>query len=199
MHKCLLFIATIAVVAFGCTGGKESGNVIARPTAYPRIEIYDSVYCANDLPAGFEVNSSAIVSDVTPADKNGPADPRWIDILYPRYGATLHCTFIPVDSTGNKRNELLANRNERMMLNLGDNFAEQTELRSADGGETLILTTMGKTLTPVQFLSTTPRWVISGGLQFHDPEIKADSVAPIINAVRSDLIHAGRNLKTSAP
>lgn len=194
MHKIVVAILVASGLLAGCADGSGQRDIVARPKAYPRPTLYDTIYCDRGLPAGFAVNSSAEALDITPADRQSDSDPRWFDISYPAYGATLHCTFIPADSTP-RRDQLLANRQERMLLNLGDNFAEQTELTSTFGGKTLILTTAGTTLTPLQFLSESQNWIISGGLQFHADSIDADSVMPMIEAVRTDIIHAARQLK----
>lgn len=190
-----LILTSLTLLVSSC--GLDSSvdeRMIARPVAYPRPKLCDTTYAECNLPARFMVNAAATAIDKTPADRNNPTDPQWIDIVYPTYQAAIHCTFIPIDSTDSRRNEIILNRNERMMLNLGDNFAEQTELTSANGAETLILTTTGASLTPIQFLSVTPRWIISGSLQFEAASVKPDSVMPIVDAVKTDIIHAARNL-----
>lgn len=196
MVRFTLIPLVLAAGLASCSEGNSDGQrLVARPTAYPRLAVYDSIYTDCGLPAGFEVNAGATAVNVTPEDKKRESETIWIDIKYPAYGATLHCTFIPVEPTGEKRDQMLANRHERMMLNLGDNFGRQTELQSEAGAETLILTTTGQTLTPVQFLSASERWIVSGGLQFADGNVKADSIAPLINAVQRDIIHAARRLR----
>lgn len=187
-------IATIWILA-ACGNGDDSRQsaAIPRPTAFPRLTIYDTVFVDSGLPAGFLINASAEAKDVTPSDRATTADSRWIDIRYPAYGATLHCTFMPVDAQ--TRDEAVANRTERISLNLGDNIAEQTELRSPEGVESIILVTKGASLTPVQFLSEGANWVINAALQFDNGHVDTDSVLPIIEAVRNDLIHAAGNLK----
>lgn len=198
MRSALIVISLAAtfILTASCGGDKPTtdDHIVARPVAYPRPALCDTIYADRNLPAGFTVNASALTVDRTPSDKNGDTDSRWIDIVYPTYQATIHCTFIAIDSADSRRNGILLNRNERMMLNLGDNFAEQTELTSHNGAETLILSTTGATLTPIQFLSVTPRWILSGALQFDAASVKPDSVMPIVDAVKTDIIHAARRL-----
>lgn len=84
-----------------------------------------------------------------------------------------------------------------MMLNLGDNFAEQTDIISEGGYHTRILTTLGKTLTPMQFLSYGDSWIVNGALMF-DYDIQhssVDSIMPVIDAVYRDVVHASKLLK----
>lgn len=107
----------------------------------------------------------------------------------------MHCTFTPVDQKS--RVTVRDNRTERMALNLGDNRAERTDLTSANGQyRTTILSTVSHTLTPVQFLSEGPDWIISGALSMdHATQSDPDSIRPIIHAVTADIIHAARHLK----
>lgn len=165
--------------------------------AYPRPVIYDTVYAAApDMPVKFEVNARASLESPS-VSGTAPAGTHWLNIGYPDYGATLFCTFTPVSSDAD-RSKVVGNRMERMMMNLGDNYATQTEVASPDGYSSVIISSLGQTLTPVQFVSQGRRWVISGALQFNTPAdapIRPDSVKPYIDAVTADLIHAARILK----
>lgn len=196
MRRLPLYIVCVllwGVAACGNAGDSHTATFVPRPTAFPRLLLYDTVYADAGLPAGFRINASAVVTDVTPADRAAASDSRWIDIIYPAYGAALHCTFMPVNET--TRGGVMANRTERISLNLGDNIAEQIELTSHEGVESIIIVTKGTSLTPVQFLSEGRHWVINGALQFNDGHVNVDSVLPIIEAIRTDLIHAAGNLK----
>ena len=188
-------ITSIAALCclYGCGNRQTTDTGIPRPVAYPRPVIYDPLYTSAGLPADFEVNASATVTD---AGKSATSEnqPVWVDITYPAYGATLHCTFTPVDDEAS-REKAMDNRLERMALNVGDNMAEQTELTSPGGFTTIILSTMGRTLTPLQFLSVGDCWVISGAMRFHAEAVETDSVRPLIDAVKTDIIHAAENIR----
>ncbi len=54
--------------------------------------------------------------------------------------------------------------------------------------------TGAETPTPVQFLSIGRDWAVSGALRFSAERVATDSVMPILEAVRADLIHAAKNL-----
>lgn len=187
----ILLSAVWALIFMSCGRTTQKDGATPRQVAYPRMQIYDTVYVDLQLPAGFLVNRESELTDVTPVNREG-LDTKWIDIRYPAYDATLHCTFIPVDDKN--RDGVVANRMERMMLNIGDNYAEQTEVRSQGGFISRILTATGCELTPVQFLSVGDRWVINGALRFGRESIEADSVLPVVEAVRMDVINAAKSL-----
>lgn len=205
----ILHLMPLALILSACSGNAPSPSAsdsaeiasraaCPRPMAYPRPVIYDTVYAAApDMPVRFEVNVQATL--LAPAvSGSAPAGTRWLNVGYPDYGATLFCTFTPVSSDAD-RSKVVGNRMERMMMNLGDNYATQTEVASPDGGySSVIISSLGQTLTPVQFVSQGRQWVISGALQFNTPAdapIRPDSVKPYIDAVTADLIHAARILK----
>lgn len=204
-RNCFSRLLPLALILSACAGNDRTDcasdigarPACPRPVAYPRPFIYDSVYVtAPDMPVLFEVNANA---SLYRPDVNGsaPAGTRWLNVVYPAYSATLFCTFSPVSSDGDRR-RIVENRMQRMMMNLGDNYATQFEIASPDGYSTMILSSLGPTLTPVQFISQSRRWVISGTMQFEAADgrpLKPDSVKPYIDAVAADLIHAAGNLK----
>lgn len=173
------------------TAGTDNAIGVPLPWAYPRVSLYDTAYINTELPMGFQVNANALITDVKHPDSN--TNNRLIDITYPAYGLTMHCTFIPVDDSS--RDEITSGRLERMALNVGYNYAEQTELTSPNGSTTIILNTMGRTLTPLQFISVGRDWIISGAAKFAADSVSADSVRPLVEAVKTDIIHAARNLQ----
>lgn len=183
-------IVTLALGMFVQSCGNDSSNRkpvdTPRRIAYPRIDTYDTVYTAiGDLPVNMEVNAGAVVS--IPRTEN--EDVIWIDVDYPRYKATLHCTVMATDPQ--KTPMIVDNRTQRMSLNLGENAATQLTVRSRSGVyDSVVLTTTGQTLTPVQFLSVGQRWIVSGALQWHDTMLSsADSISPIVDAVTRDVTH----------
>lgn len=159
-----------------------------RPKAYPRITLYpDSLTDSHHLPCGWMVNDSATVriwDDDTKAD-----------ITYPRYDATIHCTFTHVGADTVMRDHVMDNRLERMALNVGAGDAEQLDITSPGGFQTILLTTLTPSITPVQFISVGPKWIVSGALHIDAAATQPDSVAPIIEAVKLDIINAAKHLQ----
>lgn len=185
-------LVLLALTLSSCSGHDSGSTAIPRRQAYPRIQLYDTLYTDSGLPAGFETNSSATVI----RDNSGKSDagPVWIDISYPAYEATVSCTFTPL-ADDRSRQAVIDNRLERMSLNLGDRYAEQTEMMSDGGYSTIILDSKGTTVTPLQFLSAGRQWVISGAMYFNRESVNADSVRPAIDAVKNDIIHAAKRLR----
>ena len=187
-----IFLCAIAsVVLYACTEQRSGSIGVPLPKAYPRVALYDTIYRDAGLPLGFQVNTGAVISNAKQHESK--SENQWIDITYPAYGLTLHCTFIPVDES--TRAQVTANRLERMSLNIGDSYAEQTDLTSTNGCSTVIINTLGRTLTPLQFLSIGEKWIVSGAAKFVADSVTPDSVHPLIEAVKTDIIHAAKSLR----
>lgn len=83
-----------------------------------------------------------------------------------------------------------------MSLNSGGNRSELFELETPAGFSGKVLVTAVGTLTPVQFVAYNERWVVSGAYFVgEDAAATPDSIAPAIQAVKRDIIHAITTLK----
>lgn len=184
----LLAIA-LSVIFSDCSGCSSESVAVPRPVAFPRQRLYDTLRSAvaEAAPVRFYANSSAIVS----CPSQGVGSGRWLNISYPLYRAVLYCTFTPV--TDADRSDVIDNRLERMGLNVGDLPAQLVSLDSPGGFNSRLLVAPAECVTPLQFLSTDGKgWVISGALYFDDKAhaVAADSIAPVVDAVKDDILYA---------
>lgn len=179
--------ASIPLMLSEC--GNRDTTPIPRQKAYPRLALADSAYVGTDvLPIGLEINAVATLTKVGDESDNSRGT-VWFDIAYPSYDATLHCTFTPVGQL--TLEQVLANRSERIALNLGDATYENTQVANPAGVAGNIYVTRSNMVTPVMFLVTDRRdWVLSGAMTFNAGNVAVyDSVAPIVKAVRGDIEH----------
>ena len=169
-----IIILFILLVGMSSCRHKDS-NVTPRRYAYPRIEAYDSTYRRLTVgPVSIEVNAAAATS----SPKDG-----WLDIYYPRYGATVYLSATHTDDLP----RAIANRRQRISLNLGgasgDFDCEVVE--SVDAGA-----------TPVQILAVSPNGlIISGSANISGTTTPADSIRPIVTALTRDAIHILMSIK----
>lgn len=171
--------------------GNRNDVAIPRPAAYPRVIAYDTLYTPIDsLPVMFEVNSGATV---TRGDETDPHAINKINVVYPRYGATLYCTYTsvtPASAAG-----VIDNRVERMSLNAGSLSTEISRMTNRHGVGSAILLTPSAKVTPVQFLSTdSATFVLTGALFLSSQPSHTDSIRPVLDAVVADLIHSLKDI-----
>lgn len=199
------FIPAVLLLAYAtmasCSGqpAGQSSPAVPRPVAFPRPALHDSTFTLPEaFPVPLKINAEAIVSYPKGSPEASPDGRRtlWADITYPLYGATIHCTFTPVDASN--KSAVTDNRLQRMALNIPDGAeAEQTDIAGRSGRYlTLLLEARSPSVTPLQFLSVGPDWIVSGAVRYDDASrpSSADSVAPVIDALRRDLIHAANCL-----
>lgn len=157
---------------------------IPRRQAWHRIEVYPESYSEVN---GFMLNDSARYEP--------GASAGWFDIVYPAYKARVNCTLTSVSSP-EELDEVMLNRLERLERNAAGAPGELTELTSSGGVGCLLMVTPGAVATPVQFLATdSVRSVFSGTAVFSSRELKADSVAPAVEAIERDILYMLKNLK----
>lgn len=173
----------------GCAGpsAQDSSAPVPRPTAWPRITLYDSVYNAIDsIPVVFEANAASEIVHTRPG---------WVNINYPAYASTIYLTV--TQTTPAEIESVVDNRLERMALNIADNTDVNQEHIVSPDFESIMLVSPGTRSTPVQFVSTDRRsTVVSGTAFLHNAGqiASTDSVAPVIESLRHDIVHALKNL-----
>lgn len=177
---CLLAVA----IADSCTE-RGRNDAVPKPEGWPRISMPGdsySTYTVGPVRLGF--NSDAAVS----IDRKD-GDSWWITVTYPQFrNATLYLTLSSTPPA--ELGDALANRRERMELNAGGATTVLTELTSAGNWHCELAETGTSLTTPVQLLATDSAHILSGAFYLNlPPGSSADSIAPVVRAVRDDMIH----------
>ncbi len=181
--EALLAAALLTVVASACGGGEE--NSMPRRRAYARIDTYPAEYRAVEV-AGIPLQINTSTSATSPRD-------GWLDVLYPRYGATFHLAVArPEPGT---LDLAVANRRRRMSLNLGGATAEQTTL-AGDSYVCELLVSRDAVATPVQLLAVgADGTLVSGAAVIAGRTQPVDSLRPVVDALSADVLHLLMHLK----
>lgn len=189
----LWFVSALTVLVASC-GGRRDGRealTVPRPVAYPRIEMPDSSY----VPVVVGVDTLLINAGARgeTASRDGGV---WVDVLYdapfsPRLALTL------TDARG-RVDEVLANRSERMALNLGGARCEMTDITTPGGWTCRMALARSVAATPIQLLATDGTHVLSGALVLEVADsVAADPVAyaPVVEAVKRDVLVMLRSMR----
>lgn len=190
MAVAVIFIAAIAIFLSKCT---TDNFIIPKPIAFFRIEPYDTTYTAfTGLPLNIEVNSSAIPKFSN--DSSNISNNKWINIYYPRYDATIYCSYIPI--TPSTLQKHINNRMERISRNANTEvprnvvFEDLSRHMSAS-----LFFTSAESISPLQFIATdSVNYMFSGAVYFTN-KVKSDSISPVIDYLTDDVIHMLQNLK----
>lgn len=174
----LLLSLCVLMLAGGCSGG-EGSTVTPRRRAYPRLELSaDTTGCPARL-GDVELRVNRVASF-----RPDSLRPGWADIEYPATtGATLHLSLTRPESLP----EAVANRRQRMALNLGDAPARAEEFHSGAWACTLVFSDRAGLTTPVQILATNADGrLLSGAVALKAPGADADSIRPLLELLRTD-------------
>lgn len=189
-------LALITSIIFSDCSGESNVNM-PRQKAYPRITTHDSTFTPlTSSPIHFEISTAATISlDSINSGNTSCENSRWLNVSYNDYNAVIYCTFTPVDTSS--IDDVIANRTERMALNVGGNASELTELTNVNGFTSRILSSLESAVTPVQFLSTDGNdWVVTGALHFTNATTAdIDSLKPVINVIKRDIIHSLKTIR----
>ncbi|MDE7153671.1 MAG: hypothetical protein K2O00_04400 [Muribaculaceae bacterium] len=192
MKAKVLLIALMALMMISCGGG-ESENAVPRRYAYPRPALYPQTYVSAGGAPSLSLNAGAeIVADSLL--NNGS---RWVTVDYPHYNGSIYITFLA--TTPAEFHREFENRMERIGLNAGAGSMESVTVASEGGGfRGELFSTRGESVSPVQFLAYNKDLTLLtyGTFNFRQgvDVTRTDSLAPVINAVRNDMIHLLKHL-----
>lgn len=184
-NKTVFFFGLVlaALVLPGC--GERSGadgDGVPRRYAWPRIALEaDTAGTARSLgDISLRVNGRAAwtVTDSAAA---------WADLVYSP-GVRTHLSVTHPQSL----DEALANRHQRMSLNLGGAPAMTETFVNPEGWQCQIVTVSGGAVstTPVQFVAVNPErgLLLNGASVIDAPGTRADSIAPVVEVLHSDAL-----------
>lgn len=192
----LLLLLAISLAMLTDCGGKDDmpGSAdddyveVPRRHAYPRIALPDSTYSfttAGKSRLVIAVNDAATSTLRSSDDGNS----CFVDVAYPKLQSTIFYTITPVDRA--TLSDVIANRLQRIELNMGASDAELLEFDTPAGFECKVFVTRGDISTPVQFLSTDGTNLVVSGAAFvrEASPATADSIAPIVDVISRDVVH----------
>ena len=176
------YILLMCVFFISCT---TDPPMIPKPMAYPRIEkaVSESLVEYSSTRFSFRHTQNAKIDQLdTPEPEQ-----VWLNILYPDYNATIHCSYIPIRS-GNLRE--IAEDNHRLLYShaMQANFMEEHALeRHQQSVYASVFVLDGNIATPIQFFLTDSISGFFRGSLYYDNKVNFDSVAPLTEYLKEDI------------
>jgi gliding motility-associated lipoprotein GldD len=172
--------------------------IVPKPKGYFRIDLPAKNYIPfnkagklTDIPLEFEYPSYGIVS----SKGDNPSESGWFNIEFPRYKARIYLTYKDI------RGDLADIIEQTYTMNVKNHITKAdaiNELAINDKDRMIfgiLYDLKGNTATSVQFYVTDSiNHYLRGSLYF-DSEPNADSLAPVIDFFRADIIHLIETLK----
>ncbi|MDE6311674.1 MAG: hypothetical protein K2L96_07665 [Muribaculaceae bacterium] len=180
MHaRILLKLSILALLTTGCGGDMEDSTAVPRRRAYPRMAFEGDSTGRTMVLDGLRMRINSATTVRTDSLRRG-----WADVEYPAgLGATMYLSVTRPESPA----EAVANRRQRISLNLGDAPARAEEFINGPWACTLVYSDRAGLTTPVQILAThADGRLLSGAAVLHAPGSDADSIRPLVELLRED-------------
>ncbi len=188
--KISLYTCLLTCLLVGCASEIE---FVPKPVGFNRIDLPTPTYkaLAEKHPYSFE---HATISYIRP-DSAGIAEPHWIYIIYPKYKANVQLTYKKIPNA-----KVLAG-----LIDDSHTLVSKHKIKATGVEQNIIKTPSGKTAAvfelegdvPSQFqfyVTDSTQHFLRGALYFRTAT-KNDSLAPIIDYIKKDIIHLLNTVK----
>ncbi|WP_245859540.1 gliding motility lipoprotein GldD [Spirosoma aerolatum] len=186
-------IILIGLVLAAC-GGSSSDNYVPKPKGFPRLDLPPQQYKLIDPvhPYQFEYNK---VARLLP-DTFARSEPHWIFIHYPMFHASIQLTYKPIYNDVNRLRAMLEDSYKLAARhNIKAYAIEQKKMRLKSGLEASVIDLTGDVPSQVQFVTTDSTTHFLRGALYFNTATENDSLQPVIQYIRKDIIHLLNTLK----
>jgi gliding motility-associated lipoprotein GldD len=194
LKKNNFFILTVLCILAGC---RESA--VPKPKGYFRIDLpareytsfSDSIFQNVNLPLSFEY---PVYGKISPeVDVN--SEPGWFNIEFPPYKAKIYLTYKEINNDIEELMEQSYRMNVKNHIIKADAINEQVISNPDRRVYGILYNLKGNTATAVQFYVTDSIKHFFRGSLYFAAEPNSDSLAPVIEFFREDIIHLIETLK----
>ena len=191
-----LFAAACALglLATSCTSAGSEDDYTPKPKGYNRIDLPPHAY--QQLPPGhpytFQYSRYAKVL----RDSSYLAQPHWINIYYPQLKANVQITYADLKGSRQIANRLLEDALKLMSKHeIKATAIDDTIRKTPNGMRVAVFELQGDVPSQFQFYTTdSTRHFFRGALYFRTATAN-DSLAPVINYVKKDIVQLLNTLK----
>ncbi len=163
-----------------------------KPRAFPKVIYPERSYVKfqeNYCDFNFEYPKHAkVVQDQDFFDEKA-LNPCWFDLSIDHFNATVHCSYFPIG----KENTLDKLKNDAFVLankhNIKANYIDELPIDKGDDVKGFLFSIEGPVATPLQFYLTDEKSHFLRGSLYFKTQAKPDSLAPIVDYVREDVLH----------
>lgn len=167
-----------------------------KPYGYYRIDFPEKDYqpLIEDFPYHFQIAAEATIE----TDKESDAEPYWINIYYPAYNARIHLSYKKIDNDSalihyQEDCHRMAYSHTIKAESINERFLQHDDVYG------LIYLIEGNTASSTQFFVTdSVKHFLRGSLYFNVRPNK-DSLAPVINYLREDIVNLMETITFSPP
>ena len=175
------------IVVFGLSTCKET-SYVPKPKGYNRIELPEHHYqpIAGSYPYQFEYSQHASIK----RDSSWMSEPYWIHLVYEDLGADVQLTYKSLERDRQKLRELLDDSYKLTSKHQIKAYAiDESILKTPNGRTAVVAELSGEVPSQFQFFSTDSTEHFLRGALYFPTATKNDSLQPIIDYIKVDIIH----------
>lgn len=188
----ILFICSIF---FACKNkSNDSQDFTPKPKGYNRIDLPKAAYqkMTEMHPYNFEYSKYAKLLP----DTFARAEPHWIYIDYPQFDANVQLTYKPVMGDLERLQNMISDAHKLAYKHNVKAYSIQEKIYTASSGNRAnIIDLDGEVPSQVQFYMTDSTKHFLRGALYFKTSTKNDSLAPVIQYIRNDILHLVNTLK----
>lgn len=169
----------------GCNGEE---TYVPKPRAYNRIELPDHQYqqLPDSFPYTFEYSAHAKILP----DTSWIAEPYWINVYYPEMEANIQLTYKPVGESEEKLKEHFRDSYKLTSKHQIKAYSIEEGIIKTPSGKTAVVNELsGEVPSQFQFFTTDSTDHFLRGALYFRTATQNDSLAPVIEYVKKDIIH----------
>ena len=176
--NCLLFTS--------CRQKSENSDFVPKPKGYNRIDLPVVQYrqMTENHPFSFQYSTQAVLKP----DTVRWAEPHWMYVYYPKLDAMIQLTYKPLGGDKNKMSKLIDDAYKLASKHNQKANSIQGLAIKIPSGNAMLMELEGEVPTYLQFYTTdSTKHYLRGALYFNTA-LKSDSLAPVIDYLKKDVI-----------
>ena len=183
-----IWLCMLCAAPFALAGCGDNENYVPKPRAYNRIELPEHQYqqLPDSFPYSFEYSTHAKILP----DTSWIAEPYWINLYYPEMEANVQLTYKPVEGSEAKLKEHFRDSYKLTSKHQIKAYAiEEGMIRTPSGKMAVVNELSGEVPSQFQFFTTDSTQNFLRGALYFRTSTQNDSLAPVIEYVKKDIIH----------
>ncbi|CAM3714156.1 gliding motility lipoprotein GldD [Pontibacter korlensis] len=189
-NSIIKLVSLKACMWIGLTAGVAAcgAEYTPKPKGYNRIDLPSQAYqqLQEDHPYSFEYSAHAKIRP----DSSGIAQPHWINIIYPSLGANVQLTYKDLQNSNEVLNDLVEDARKLTAKHQIKAYAiEESEIKISSGDVASVFELEGEVPSQFQFYVTDSTEHFLRGALYFRTATQNDSLAPVIEFVKKDIIH----------
>jgi gliding motility-associated lipoprotein GldD len=185
-------LLTTGLLLTGCTSSPD--DFTPKPKGYNRIDLPPHAYqqLGARHPYRFEYSKHARIL----RDSSYLAQPHWINVNYPALKANVQITYTNIQNNPKLFNKMLEDaRKLTGKHQIKASAIEENTLKTPDGRKVAVFELSGDVPSQFQFYTTDSTKHFFRGALYFPTAVANDSLAPVIDYVKQDIVHLVNTLR----